>query len=78
MHGFGPRILHALPREGRGLTSREIQAAAADGLGRRPDIGTVRLHLNRLNRLGLVYSEKRRYWRLADSVFDAPLAEAEA
>lgn len=77
MHGFGPRVLHVLPREGRGLTSREIQAAVADGLGRRPDISTVRHHLANLNRLGLVYSEKRRYWRLVDSVFDPPL-EVEA
>jgi DNA-binding transcriptional ArsR family regulator len=79
MHGHGPRILHALPKHGAGITTRELQANLEAGTGRAPSIETIRRHLFEMNRLGLVYTEKRRYWRLCDSVFDAPLpSELEA
>ncbi len=76
MHGFGPRILHSLPKDGRGLTSRELQTQLESFSGRAPSIATIRKHLFELNRLGLVYSEGRRYWRLVDSVFDTALEVA--
>lgn len=75
MHGFGPSILHQLPREGAGATARDVQAALEARLCKAPSIDTIRNHLYELRRLDLVYSERRgreiRYWRLVDSVLDA-------
>lgn len=79
MHGFGPRVLQVLPREGVGATVKDIQARIGDLQERVPCAGTIRLHLGRLEALCLVYKEPgrgpgegARYFRLADSVFDAP------
>lgn len=78
MHGFGPRVLQVLPREGRGATVKEIQARIGDLQERIPAGETVRKHLANLEELGLVYRETAqshregaRYFRLVESVFDA-------
>lgn len=78
MHGFGPRVLQVLPKEGVGATVKDIQARIGDIQIRSPSGKTVREHLQRLEQLGLVYKEPARvhgdparYFRLVDSVFDA-------
>lgn len=65
LHGFGPAILAATPKEGI-ATAREIQAAVS----RTPDIGTVRRHLAALVELGCVQQEAGGYRRLVDSELD--------
>lgn len=81
MHGFGPSILARLPREGAGATAFQVQDALRQAC-RAPSLSTIREHLRTLERMGLVYVERRgqvkHYWRLVDSVLDAAPLEAEA
>jgi DNA-binding IclR family transcriptional regulator len=65
LHGYGPAILAATPREAT-ATAREIQAAVA----KTPDLSTVRRHLSQLVELGCVQREGDGYRRLVDSELD--------
>jgi repressor of nif and glnA expression len=78
MHGFGPRILHVLPREGPGLSTATIRARLQETDTKAPSLHTIRKHLARMDELGIVYGEGHRYWRLVDSVFDLPAPEVAA
>lgn len=80
MHGFGPRVLQVLPREGRGATVAEIRARIGDLQERVPSAETIRRHLATLEVMSLVYrepgksrAEPARYFRLVESVFDEPV-----
>lgn len=68
MHGFGPAILHSIPKD-RGASVEEIRGS----LDKTPSRGTVQAHLSELVRLGCVERVQRGvYRRLVDSELEVP------
>lgn len=78
MHGFGARILHALPLDGPGATARHVREIIEEQGHRAPSLGTIRKHLNELVELHVVQvgeqAAPRRYFRVVEPVLGEPLA----